>query len=97
MTTELAPPVPGLAPWPCNVERLIHRCQERRSSSTVHAYGRDLAPLTRWSEASAPGEAITRLLTGGRGQPALACLPWRHACGTPARSIEMTTPGGGWA
>ena len=66
--TALAPFEPGLTPWPHDVERLIERWQEGRSPHTVRAYGRDLAHFARWSEAAAPGEAITRLLTGSMGE-----------------------------
>jgi site-specific recombinase XerC len=50
------------------VERLIERWQEGRSPHTVRAYGRDLVHFARWSEAAAPGEAITRFLTGSMGE-----------------------------
>ena len=66
--TALVPFKPGLTPWPYDVDRLIERWQEGRSPHTVRAYGRDLAHFARWSEASAPGEAITRLLTGSMGE-----------------------------
>ena len=66
--TVLVPFKGGLTPWPYDVERLIERWQEGRSPHTVRAYGRDLAHFARWSEAAAPGEAITRLLTGSMGE-----------------------------
>jgi integrase/recombinase XerC len=66
--TELVPFKPGLTPRSYDVERLIERWQEGRSPHTVRAYGRDVAHFARWSEAAAPGEAITRLLTGSMGE-----------------------------
>ena len=67
--TALVPLVHGpLAPRPLDAERLIERWQEGRSPHTVRAYGRDLAHFAHWSEAAAPGEAITRLLTGSMGE-----------------------------
>jgi hypothetical protein len=66
--TVLVPFKGGLTPRPYDVERLIERWQEGRSPHTVRAYGRDLAHFARWSEAAAPGEAITRLLTGSMGE-----------------------------
>jgi integrase/recombinase XerC len=56
-----------------DAERLIERWKEGRSQHTVRAYGRDLAHFAGWSEAPAPGEAITRLLTGSMGE-ANECL-----------------------
>src|SRR5262245_51314222 len=51
-----------------DAENLIERWKEGRSPHTVRAYGRDLAHFARWSEAAAPGDAITRLLTGTMGE-----------------------------
>jgi hypothetical protein len=65
--TDLVPFKAGLTPRPYDVERLIEHWQEGRSPHTVRAYGRDLAHFARWSGAAAPGEAITRLLTGSMG------------------------------
>jgi integrase/recombinase XerC len=53
---------------PLDAHVLIARWQEGRSPYTVRAYGRDLAYFARWSEASAAGEAISRLLTGSMGE-----------------------------
>jgi len=47
---------------------LIARWQEGRSPHTFRAYGRDLAHFAQWSEASAAGEAIGRLLAGSMGE-----------------------------
>src|SRR5262245_27317281 len=57
-----------LMPQGYDVERLIQRWQEGRSPHTVRAYGQDLAQFAHWSKAAAPGEAITRLLTGSMGE-----------------------------
>src|SRR5262245_65665958 len=51
-----------------DAESLIERWKEGRSPHTARAYGRDLAHFARWSGAAAPGEAITRLLTGSMGE-----------------------------
>ena len=65
---ELVPLKPSLTPWSYGVERLIERWKEGRSPHTVRVHGRGLAHFARWSEAAAPGEAITRLLTGSMGE-----------------------------
>src|SRR5262249_11493517 len=51
-----------------DAENLIERWKEGRSPHPARAYGRDLAHFARWSEAAAPGDAITRLLTGTMGE-----------------------------
>jgi integrase/recombinase XerC len=53
---------------PLDADVLIARWQEGRSPHTARAYGRDLAHFAHWAEAAAPGEAITRLLTGSMGE-----------------------------
>ena len=58
----------SLAARTLDAETLIERWQQGRSPHTVAAYGADLAHFARWSEATTPGEAITRLLIGSMGE-----------------------------